>query len=68
MNTQQWEPPALVGLVVIGVIGVVSVMQGGDGGLQVASAAVGGIAGWLARSGNKVANVEHANNVQGAAS
>jgi hypothetical protein len=40
---------ALVGVLVIGVVAGVSVVVGGDGGLQVASAAVGGVAGWLTR-------------------
>jgi hypothetical protein len=48
---------AVVGLLVIGSVAGASVALGGDNGLQVASAAVGGIAGWLARSGAKTANV-----------
>jgi hypothetical protein len=50
MTTQQLDVAAVVGLSVIGFVAGLSVWLGGEGGLQVASAAVGGIAGWLARS------------------
>ena len=41
---------AVVGLLVIGAVAGAAVALGGADGLQVASAAVGGVAGWLARS------------------
>ncbi len=46
---------AVVGLLVIGAVAGASVALGGPEGLQVASAAVGGIAGWLARTAREEA-------------
>jgi hypothetical protein len=57
MNMATIDVAAVVGLLVMGAVAGASVAVGGEGGLQVASAAVGGIAGWLARSGGKTANV-----------
>ena len=61
-SKQDW--PAIVGLGIIGIVAVISVLFGEGEGLQVASAAVGGVAGWLARSSGKTANIEHADSVQ----
>ena len=58
MTAGSVDVAAIVGLLVIGAVAGASVALGGEGGLQVASAAVGGVAGWLARSGGKTANVQ----------
>lgn len=65
MNAQHFDVSAIIGLVVVGAIAIVALFQAGDNGELVASAAVGGICGWLARSGTKTANIEHADTVQG---
>lgn len=54
---------SMAGIAAVGAISIVALLEGGTDGVLVASAAVGGICGWLARGG-KTANIQNAENVQ----
>lgn len=62
---QHTDLAAVVGVLGVVVIACAALWLGKADGVLVASAAVGGICGWLARSGGRTANIEHAESVQG---